>query len=212
MGKINKILLLSAVFATSTALARTDVQGALQQLKTNENNAKANQKQYEENADIASKNIVEVTQAIKHLRDQKGKLNANSTNLNKNKAILDAMKTKLQQFKNQETAQMAKETAQINQLKAVLEKLEANRMKREQNVKAYDDKIAEVEKERGEWNQQKEAFAAIQKELESKEKRAIAEREKWLNKRKGYRAEANKWGKEAQVAEQNRVKFDKLKD
>src|SRR5690606_2043616 len=104
MGKINKILLLSAVFATSTALARTDVQGALQQLKTNENNAKANQKQYEENADIASKNIVEVTQAIKHLRDQKGKLNANSTNLNKNKAILDAMKTKLQQFKNQETA------------------------------------------------------------------------------------------------------------
>lgn len=37
--------------------AKTDVKGGLQQLKTNEANAKANHEQYEANSEIASKNI-----------------------------------------------------------------------------------------------------------------------------------------------------------
>ena len=52
----------------------------------------------------------------------------------------------------------------------------------------------------------------IQKELEAKEQKALAEREKWIEKRKGYRAEQAKWEKESQIAEQQRVKFDRLKD
>ncbi len=64
-------LLLTVSLASATAFAKTDVPAALQQLKTNETNAKSNFKQYEDNAEIASKNIVEVTTAIKSLRDQK---------------------------------------------------------------------------------------------------------------------------------------------
>jgi len=49
------------------------------------------------------------------------------------------------------------------------------------------------------------------KELDSKETVASTEREKWMQKRKGYQTEATKWDKESEIAEQNRIKYDKLK-
>ncbi len=195
-----------------SAWAKTDVKAALQTLKTNEANAKANTKQYEENTEIASKNIVEVTAAIKQLREQKAALTGNAQNLQKNMAILDSMKEKLQNFSKEEQEQVKKEEAQIAQLKATLEKLEANKIKRQQNIEAYSLKITEVEQEKMQWNEQRETFAAIQKELETKEARALQEREKWIERRKGYRSEASKWEKEAQLAEQQRVKYDRLGD
>jgi chromosome segregation ATPase len=203
----------AVVFLVSwNAWAKTDVKGALERLKANETNARTNHKQYEDNAEIASNNIVEVTAAIKQLRDQRSALNANAVNLEKNRAILDKMKAKLQEFSKDESAQMKKEEMQIAQLRATLDKLEANKAKREENVEIYKQKIAEVDAERSEWEQQKEAFASIQKDLDGKEKKAMSEREKWIEKRKGYRAESSKWDKESQLAEQQRVKFDKLKD
>lgn len=204
--------LLALVTVSMSASAKTDVKGALQALKTNEENAKSNHKQYQENEEISSKNIVEVTAAIKQLRDQKAQLNGNAANLQKNLAILDKMKERLQTFSKEEATQMKKEEAQIAQLKATLEKLEANKAKREQNIESYTNKIAEVDQEKAQWAEQHQAFTAIQRELASKETKALAEREKWIEKRKGYRAEATKWEKEAQVAEQTRVKYDKLKD
>lgn len=208
-----KLTTLVSILAVSVAAsAKTDVQGALGQLKTNEENAKANHKQYNENAEIASKNIVEVTAAIKQLREQKTALSGNAANLQKNLLILDKMKEKLQGFSKDEQTALKKEEAQIAQLKATLEKLEANKQKREANIDAYTQKMADVEKEKAEWGEQKEAFASIQKELDGKENKAMAEREKWLEKRKGYRDEATKWDKEAQIAEHQRVKFDRLKD
>lgn len=209
---MKKAILASICILSTAAYAKTDVPAALQQLKTNEANAKSNHKQYEDNAEIASKNIVEVTAAIKSLRDQKVQLTNSASNLNKNLAILEKMKERLQTFNKEEQAAMKKEEAQIAQLKATLEKLEANKAKREQNVTSYNEKIAEVDREKMEWQEQHNAFASIQKELDTKEQKALVEREKWIEKRKGYRAESAKWEKESQVAEQTRVKFDKLKD
>lgn len=212
MKNVKRMTKVVILVAACSAWAKTDVKGALEQLKTNEANAKSNFKQYDENADIASKNIVEVTAAIKQLRDQRTALNANAANLEKNRAILDKMKAKLQEFSQEESNQMKKEDAQITQLRATLEKLEANKSKRQENLETYKQKIAEVDAERSEWDQQKEAFASIQKDLDGKEKKALAEREKWIEKRKGYRAESVKWEKEAQTAEEQRVKISKLKD
>lgn len=208
----NLITLLALTAVSMSAYAKTDVTGALGQLKTNEDNAKSNLKQYEDNAEIASKNIVEVTAAIKALRDQKTQLTGSAANLNKNLAILEKMKERLQTFNKEEQAAMKKEETQIAQLKSQLEKLEANKAKREQNIASYGEKITEVDKEKTDWQEQHQAFASIQKELDVKEAKAMTEREKWIEKRKGYRGESAKWEKESQVAEQARVKFDKLKD
>ncbi len=212
MNKMQVLTAIVTMLIAATASAKTDVQGAIQQLKTNEENAKANLSQYTENAEIASKNIVEVTSAIKKLREQRTALQGNANNLEKNRAILDKMKQKLVDFSKDETVQMKKEEVQILQLRSALEKLEANKVKRQQNLETYKLKISEVEKEKASWDQQKEALAAIQKEIDSKEQKAAAEREKWIEKRKGYRAEAGKWEKESQIASDQRVKFTKLKD
>ena len=205
-------LLITTLLLSVPAGAKTDVKGALEQLKTNEENAKSNFKQYDANAEIASQNIVEVTNAIKALREQRTQLGANAQNLEKNRAILDAVKLKLDGFKKEELAQMKREETLTAQLKAQLEKLEANKTKRQQNVDAYAQKMADVDKERADWDQQKQTFAGVQKEIDQKEQKALAEREKWLEKRKGYRGEATKWDKEAKTAEETRVKYDRLAD
>jgi len=207
------ILILSGLVAgSSAAFAKTDVKAAMQQLKTNEENAKANYKQYDENSDVASQNIVEATNAVKSVREQRAQLINNAQNLEKNLAILAKMRERLSGYKNDEALLMKKEEQQAQALRAQLERLEANRMKREQNITAYDAKIAEVDKEKADWDQQKSAFTSIHKELDGKEQKALGEREKWIEKRKGYRGEAAKWEKESQVAEQQRVKYEKLRD
>lgn len=210
--KTKHIAILPVLIWAFSAEAKTDVTGALEQVKANEVNAKSNKKQYEENVDIASKNIAEVTTAIKQLHDQKIQLVSNAQNLEKNRAIVEKMKEKLAEHSKEETALLKKEDAQIAQLKVTLEKLEANKKQREDNIVAYQQKIADVDKEKAEWDSQKQTFVQIQKELDTKEATAVTEREKWLQKRKGYQTEATKWEKESEVAEQNRVKFDKLKN
>ena len=114
------------LFLGFNSAAKTDVPGALEQIKVNEHNAKSNKKQYEENSDIAAKNIVEVSAAIKQLREQKVQLVSNAQNLEKNRAVLDKMREKLQLHGKEEAVQIAKETAQIAVLKATLDRLEGN--------------------------------------------------------------------------------------
>jgi chromosome segregation ATPase len=212
MKSMNKTILVTIAMLAVSAHAKTDVGATVQQLKTNEENAKANLKQYQVNTDISSKNIAEVNEALKQIRGQRTQLTSNAQNLEKNRAILDKMKVKLQEFKNDEAAQLKREDAQIAQLRKTLEVLEANKAKREQNMTTYDAKIAEVEKEKGDWDGQKAVFTTLSQELDKKEKTALAERQRWIEKRDGYKTEADKWSKEAKVAEETRVKFDKLKD
>jgi chromosome segregation ATPase len=203
------IYIIALVIGVS-AQAKTDVSGSLDQIKQNEENSKFNKKQYSDNVEIASKNIAEVSAAIKQLREQKAQLISNAQNLEKNRAIVDKMKEKLAEHSKDEAAALKKEETQIAQLKATLDKLEANKKQREENIAAYSQKIDDVNKEKADWDSQKQAFQAIQKELDSKESTATQEREKWMAKRKGYQDETTKWEKESEIAEQNRIKFQRL--
>lgn len=209
---MKKLILVPMLMVGTAAFAKTDVAATLQQLKVNEENAKHNLKQYESNMEISNKNINEVSEALKQIRAQRTQLMSNAQNLDKNRATLDKMKMKLQEYKKDEQAALVKEDAQIQQLRKVLEVLEANKAKREQNIATYDQKVGEVEREKMDWDSQKGVFTTLQAELDKKEKTALSERERWVEKRNGYKLEADKWGKEAKVAEETRVKFDKLKD
>jgi chromosome segregation ATPase len=212
MKTYTKLTLLAVILFTQGAWAKTEISEALQQIKTNEDNAKGNKKQYQENESIASKNIVEVTAAIKALREQKSQLITNTQNLDRNRAILEKMQQKLQEYTQGETQALKKEDAQIAQLKTTLSKLETNKKQHEENLATYQQKINDVNTEKADWDSQKQATVQIAKDLDSKEAKALSEREKWIAKRKGYHDEAVKWDKESEIAEQHRVKFDKLKD
>jgi len=205
-----KIILAVAFSAGALAVAKTNVKGAIERLQQNEANAKDNLKQYEVNREISKKNAEEVTQAIKELRNQRKSLVENSKNLEKNTAILNAMKKKIAAFKANETSLLKTEEAQMAQLKALMDKLEANKVLREKNIASYDQKINEIEMEKANWSQQKNEMIAIHKEIDSKEKIAVSEREKWVGKYKGYSEETKKWDRQAASAEETRVKFEQL--
>lgn len=205
-----KVGIVAGLSIGALAFAKTNVKEALNQLKENEVNAKDNLKQYEVNREISKKNAEEVTSAIKELRAQRKALGENSQNLEKNRAILDAMKKKIVVFKKQEQDLLKTEEAQKAQLQALIDKLESNRLKREQNIAAYDQKIVEIENEKQNWDRQKSEMVAIHEEINAKEKVALKEREKWINKYKGYGSEAKKWDRQAASAEETRVKFEQL--
>jgi hypothetical protein len=206
---IKIITTIGLVFSVG-AFAKTDVKGAMKRLQENETNAKDNLKQYETNKDISHKNAEEVTKAVKELRAQRKALTDNSQNLEKNRAILDAMKKKIAGFKTHEQELLKTEEAQKAQLQALIDKLEKNRLQREQNIASYDAKIQEIENEKNNWDQQRAEMASIQQEIDTKEKIALAERQKWIEKYKGYTEEAKKWDRQAASAEETRVKFEQL--
>ena len=68
------------------------------------------------------------------------------------------------------------------------------------------------EQEKANWDQQKGMMAGLLKDIDQKEKEALSERGKWINKRKSYRSEAEKWGKANQLADQTYIRFKQLKD
>ncbi|MGE0764268.1 MAG: hypothetical protein AB7N80_13380 [Bdellovibrionales bacterium] len=212
MMGMTRLVAVIALCSAAIAEARTDVKASMEQLKENTENSKNNYEQYKNNMEISSNNVVETTKAIKELRDQRKQLAANQTNIEKNKASIEKMKQKLAGHKVTELEKMKKEEAQIAEVRAVLEKLEANKRQREMNLTAYDTKIQELEKEKAEWDSQRQAAGELSRELDLKEKEVLAEREKWIEKKKGYRSEALKWHKQAQVAEQTETKFKRLQD
>ena len=208
-----KLLALSLVVAiVPPVYGRTDVEAGLEQLQENAVNSKSNYEQYKDNMEISSGNVVETTKAIKELRDQRKQLTMNQSNIVKNKMALDKMKQKLAGHKAAEQERMKTEDAQITEVRAVLEKLEANKRQREMNLAAYEAKIQEIEKEKLEWDSQRKVAGELTKDLDTKEKEVLTEREKWIEKKKGYRSEAMKWYKQAQSAEQTQAKFKKLND
>ncbi len=210
MKNFKRLTIGVVLIASAVAVAKTDVKGALNRLQQNESNAKENLKQYESNRDISKKNAEEVTQAINELRAQRKSLTENSQNLEKNRAILDAMKAKIRSFKSQEQNILKTEEAQKAQLQALIDKLDKNRLEREKNIAAYDAKIQEIEMEKNNWDQQQAEMTAIHQEIDQKEKIALAEREKWVNKYKGYADETKKWDRQAASAEETRIKFEQL--
>lgn len=206
-----KLAILALILAPS-AYGRTDVEGGLEQLRENTVNSKANYEQYKDNMEISSNNVVETTKAIKELRDQRKQLTLNQSNIEKNKAALDKMRVKLVGHKAAEQEKMKTEAAQIAEVRALLEKLETNKRQREMNLAAYEAKIQEIDKEKSEWDSQRKVASELTKDIDQKEREVLAEREKWIEKKKGYRSEAVKWHKQAQTAEQTETKFKKLAD
>lgn len=207
-----KALVLFALLAAGIAHAATDVVSSVAKLKTNEENAKENLKQYQANAEIASKNVKEADAAIAQLRDQKKKLINSGGNVEKNRLALEQVQKRIEGYRNQEAEAMKKEDAHIAKLKEMVSKLETNKVQREKNIAEYDAKIAEIDRERKNWQNSQNEVAALKKEIEDKEARAVAERDKWNSKKKEYQTEATKWEKQARHATETRAKVERLQD
>ena len=205
-------IILALLFTSGSVFAGTDVKGSIEKLKTNEDNAKSNFKQYQANVDVSSKNIKEAEEALRQLREQKKKLLMSGGDIDKNRVALDQVQKRLEGYKAHESEEMKKEDVHLAKLQEMVKRLEANKDQRTKNIAEYDSKIADVEKERQNWQSSQQEVGALKKEIEDKETKAVAERDKWVVKKKDYQAEAAKWEKQSHTASEMRAKVEKMQD
>jgi chromosome segregation ATPase len=208
---MKKLIIIVSLLVISVSVdAKTEVKVELDKLKQNTENSEHNYKQYQTNLDIVDRNIKQADSAAKELTKLKTQLNKNAQNVDKNKAALTKLETDVKALKTKEIARISKDEQQIQELKRVLDKLETNKRNRELNVQAYDKKLAEINKERGEWDQQMSQMATLQKQIDAKKKVALDEKAKWNKKRADYSSEAKKWNKEHKKAEATYNKYSRL--
>ncbi len=213
MKRVKMIIVTGLVLMTGVAVAsEADVQGQIQLLRQNLENSRANLQQYRANMEASSANAVEATQAVRQLREQRTQLNQNTSNIEKNKALIDQVQKQIQGFQKEEAAQLATEQKQIAELRAILEALEKNKAQREKNIQVYQAQLQQLEQDKEGWDSQRTALAELNREIDLKEQQALAQRQKWLDRRQAYREEAVKWHRQSQVAEQSYTRARRLND
>lgn len=210
-AKLETALTLTLILVPAFTFANPDVEEKMQKLKTNIENSRSNEKQYRRNHETSSKNIDEINKALDALREQRVDLRLDSKNVEKNKQALEQMKQKVLGYKKEEADKLAKEEARIKEVRALLNELETLKMGREQNMTLYDQKIADIEKEKADWDVQIKTAVEIEKEINRREQDMLNERKKWTQKKDAYKLEADKWAKQASDAEVTYKKYNDLK-
>jgi chromosome segregation ATPase len=213
MKSLYKIAVTASMLLVAVpTVAKTNVEGQIEQLKVNAENSEFNYRQYQDNLDVVNKNVEQSDKAIKDLRQMKKQLITNTQNVDKNKKALADMEKDIQSLKAKEQVKMQKEDQQIAEVKKILEKLEANKKKREENLLAYDKMTEQVKQEQKDWDTQVQQMATLQKDLDAKELKATEEKTTWQAKRKDYEAEAKKWEAKAAESRNSHSKIKKIKD
>lgn len=209
---MNKLIIVVSSLMTSFAFAGADVDQKVEQLKTNSDNSKKNLEQYEANLSTVQKNIQEIDTALATLRKQRKQIQSNKSVAAKNKMDLNRQKQGVNTLISREKVQIDKEQAQIDKLQAKIADLQKNQKKREDNIAEYNGKNAEIDKEIAKWQSQEDQVIAIETEINLKEKTASTERDTWVEKKRTYEAEVQKWTAEARDAGSNYKKYKRLKD
>ncbi len=193
-----KKVILTTIVATLTfsALASADPMTAsqgLEKIKTNLENSKDNQKEYDRNLEIVSQNLKEVAKAKETYQKQKEKLTAEIVKNN------DSMKKVLVQERDintvlaSEKEKLQTESKQLAQLEKMIAQIKANQIQREANIADYQNQIRMTAEEKKSWkDREMELRAQESKSIQSV--RSIASEEAtWNNKKKGYEGELKRW-------------------
>lgn len=192
--------------------ADTNVDESIEQLKTNVENAKSNYEQYEENAKIAGKNFKTTSEAIVVLKNQKQQVLKTDVNIDENQKVLDQVKLQLKGLKAEEQKKLDEEQKQAQKLEARLNEMKKNLEKRKLNLEAYDRKMAEVDKEKNDWEFQRKNMQNLVSQIQEKQKQAESEKVTWGKKKDSYEAEAKKWKNASSTAEKQLAHIEKIKN
>lgn len=179
------------------ARAQMTAEEGLKQLKTNIENSHANQADYQRNMVLVQKNIDEISKA-------KSSLNKNKEGLNKSKAenrealnTLNLTEIEIKKNMEDEKRNIQGETAKIKELEETILKLRAQMDKREQNLVQYKSQLDQTTADKNQWLERDRQAKDQEAELLSQQKKIQGLEATWHGKKKGYEAEVQRWGKEA---------------
>lgn len=198
MKKQQMILTIILTLATTSAFAETyKAQQGLDKIKTNVDNSRANQKEYERNLDIVNKNIGEVSKAKVTILKQKESVSGEIVQNNESLKKVLVQERDINFLINQEKERQTAEAKQIEQLEKTLQQLKQNQTQREAILADYQSQLKANGDEKKSWKDR-------ETELRGQEAKAInslrglaSEESSWTNKKKGYEGEAKRWSAEA---------------
>ncbi len=199
MNKLTLITITALALQTMTAHAEpVTAANGLDKIKTNVENSKANQKEYDRNLKVVNKNLNEVSKAKTTYLKQKETV---STEIVKNN---DSLKKVLVQERDinlllsQEKEKLQTEAKQLEQLEKMTAQIKTNQVQRESLIADYQNQLRMTTDEKKAWKD-REAELRTQESKTIQAVRTIASEETtWSNKKKGYEGEMKRWSAEAE--------------
>lgn len=199
---MKKLTLITLATFTLTALnthaESMSAADGLDKIKTNVQNSKANQKEYDRNLKVVSKNLAEVSKAKSTYLKQKETV---STEIVKNN---DSLKKVLVQERDiatlltQEKEKLQAETKQLDQLEKMTAQIKQNQVQRETNIAEYQNQLRMTTEEKKAWKDRENELRAQEAKTIQSVRTIATEESTWSNKKKGYEGEFKRWGAEAE--------------
>ena len=204
MKKLTLITLATFTLAALNVQAETTTAAAgLDKIKTNVQNSKANQKEYDRNLKVVSKNLAEVNKAKSTYLKQKETV---STEIVKNN---DSLKKVLVQERDiatlltQEKEKLQAETKQLEQLEKMTAQIKQNQVQRETNIADYQNQLRMTTDEKKAWKDREGELRSQEAKTIQSVRTIATEEAAWSNKKKGYEGELKRWG--AETEKQQRI-------
>lgn len=201
--KMNLILTLTILvgFTMSYSTASADpttAQNGLDKIKTNLENSKANQKEYEHNLDIVNKNVTEVVKAKTAIAKQKETVSGEIVQNNEALKKVLLQERDIMTLINQEKEKIAAETKQLEQLEKMILQIKQNQAQRENIIADYQNQLNFNLNEKKAWKDREVELRAQESKTIQSLRGLASEEASWTNKKKGYEIETKRWSAEAE--------------
>lgn len=196
LNLLSQIVIALLISGTARAESMTASQG-LDKIKTNLENSKSNQKEYDRNLDVVNHNLTEVTKAKSSTLKQK---EAVSSEILKNN---DSLKKVLVQERDitalitSEKEKLAAETKQVEQLERMMAQIKQNQLQRETNIADYQNQLKMTTEEKKAWKDRETELRGQEAKTIQSVRALASEENTWSNKKKGYEGESKRWAAEA---------------
>lgn len=196
------------IFATSftATLANAEPMTAakgLDRIKSNLENAKANQKEYDRNLEIVNKNIGEISKAKNNIQKQKDAVSAEIVQNNESLKKVILQEKEIAGLLAKEKEKLAQETKQLEQLEKVIDQIKQNQTQRQTNITEYENQLRINGDEKKAWKDREGELRAQESKTIQSIRGLASEESNWTNKKKGYEGEAKRWSSE--VEKQQRI-------
>ncbi len=199
MSKNNLILSLLVTIASTVSFADpVTAQQGLEKIKTNLDNSRANQKEYQRNLEIVNKNVIEINKAKGSIAKQKESVNNEIVQNNVSLKKVLVQERDINVLIHLEKDKMTAEAKQLEQLEKLSAQIKQNQVQREAIIADYQNQLRANSDEKKAWKD-REAELRTQESKTIQSLRGLASEESsWQNKKKGYEGEAKRWSAEAE--------------
>jgi chromosome segregation ATPase len=203
-------LIVSAL--ASTAVAKTDVNQKLEQLKENRDASAHNLRVVEDGHARVSKQVVEVERALKQIQGQRTAISKQTGAAGATKQKAGEARRQLDAWIVEEERALQVERRQAEELRAALVRLESNQKVREANLATYQEKRKKIGSELEDWSGRNQEVLALDSALQEREAQAKADLLRLTERRTELEREVSKWRQDSRTAEREHENFGALKN